>query len=267
MQNLPGIARMPALFIGHGSPMNALEINRYTDTWRHIGASIAKPKSILCVSAHWETRGTAVTAMDKPRTIHDFGGFPQALFDVQYPAPGSSSLAAHVRDLLAPVDVQLNQSWGLDHGVWSVLTHLFPGADVPVVQLSLDSTLDPSAHYALATRLKPLRDEGILIVGSGNVVHNLGEIQWADDAKPQNWAKRFNENVRAHLVAHRHQPLIDFNSLGDDARLSVPTSEHYLPLLYVIATRHTDEVVSLPIDGIEFGSISMLTVTVGIHKD
>ena len=267
MQTLSGIARMPALFIGHGSPMNALEQNRYTDAWRRIGTSIPRPKAILCVSAHWETRGTAVTAMAMPRTIHDFGGFPQALFDVQYPAPGSLLLAARVRELLAPVDVRLDQTWGLDHGAWSVLAHLFPEADVPVVQLSLDTTLEPSAHYSLATSLAPLRDEGILIVGSGNVVHNLGRIQWSEDSRPYDWATGFNEKVRSHLVAHWHQPLIDFASLGDEARLSVPTSEHYLPLLYVIATRNTDEAVSLPVDGIELGSISMLSATVGLHAD
>jgi len=258
---------MPAVFIGHGSPMNALEQNRYTDTWRRIGASLPKPKAILCVSAHWMTRGTAVTAMDKPRTIHDFGGFPQELFEVQYPAPGSPSLAARVRELLAPVNVQLDRSWGLDHGTWSVLVHLFPQADVPVIQLSLDATLEPSAHYALAARLAALRDEGVLIVGSGNVVHNLGRIQWDEDAKPYDWAERFNETVRTHLVAHQHQPLIDFTSLGADARLSIPTPEHYLPLLYVIATRIADEAVSLPVDGFELGSISMLTATVGLKTN
>jgi 4,5-DOPA dioxygenase extradiol len=257
------VARLPAVFFGHGSPMNTLEQNRYTDAWRRIGTSMPKPKAILCVSAHWMTRGTAVTAMDRPRTIHDFGGFPQALFEVQYPAPGDPALAARVRELLAPVDVELDRSWGLDHGTWSVLAHAFPAADVPVVQLSLDASLSPKSHYELAARLAPLRADGVLVVGSGNVVHNLGRMQWAEDAKPYDWAVRFNEHVRTHLTAHKHQPLIDFAAFGTEARLSVPTPEHYLPLLYIIAQQGESENVSLPIDGIEYASIGMLTAVVG----
>jgi len=256
-------ARMPAVFFGHGSPMNALEQNRYTDAWRQIGASMPKPKAILCVSAHWYIRGTAVTAMPQPRTIHDFGGFPQELFEVQYPAPGSPELAARVRELLAPVPVQLDQSWGLDHGTWSVLVHVFPNADVPVVQLSIDASKPAHWHYELAAHLAPLRDKGVLIVGSGNVVHNLGRIQWAEDATPYDWATRFNEKARAHLAAREHQPLIDYLSLDREARLSVPTPEHYLPLLYIIATQDKSDVVSLAVDGIELGSIGMLTAIVG----
>jgi 4,5-DOPA dioxygenase extradiol len=266
-QGMPGTARMPAVFFGHGSPMNALEQNRYTDAWRRLGETLPQPKAILAVSAHWETRGTAVTAMDKPRTIHDFGGFPQELFEVQYPAPGSPLLAARVRELLAPVEVRLDQSWGLDHGTWSVLAHAFPDANVPVVQLSLDASQPPRYHYELGARLAPLRDEGVLIVGSGNVVHNLGRILWAEDARPYDWAVRFNEKVRAHLAAREHQPLIDYASLGDDARLCVPTPEHYLPLLYVLAQQNADETVTLPIDGIELGAIGMLTAIVGLQAD
>ncbi len=259
--------RLPAVFFGHGSPLNALEQNRFTDAWRHIGTALPKPKAILCVSAHWMTRGTAVTAMDKPRTIHDFSGFPQELFEVQYPAPGSPHLAAGVRELLAPVEVQLDQSWGLDHGTWSVLKQVYPDAHVPVVQLSLDANQPPQYHYDLGARLAPLRDEGVLIVGSGNVVHNLGRIQWAEDARPYDWATRFNEKARAHLAARAHQPLIDYLSLDGDARLSVPTPEHYLPLLYIIATQDRSDTVSLPVDGIELGSISMLTAIVGAQAD
>lgn len=258
-------ARMPAVFFGHGSPMNALERNRYTDAWRRLGEALPVPKAILVVSAHWMTRGTAVTAMDKPRTIHDFGGFPQALFEVQYPAPGSPLLAARVRELLAPVSVQLDRTWGLDHGTWSVLAQVFPNANVPVVQLSLDASQPPPYHYELGAHLAPLRDEGVLIVGSGNVVHNLGRIQWAEDARPYDWATRFNEKVRVHLAAREHQPLIDYLSLGSDALLSVPTPEHYLPLLYIIAAQDEDETVSLPVDGIELGSIGMLTAIVGLQ--
>jgi len=260
-------ARMPAVFIGHGSPMNALEQNRYTETWRRIGASMPQPKAILCVSAHWYIRGTAVTAMDRPRTIHDFGGFPQELFEVQYPAPGSPALATRVRELLAPVSVQLDQTWGLDHGAWSVLAHVYPDANVPVVQLSLDASQPAQYHYDLGARLAPLRDEGVLIVGSGNVVHNLGRIQWAEDARPYDWATRFNETARAHLAARKHQPLIDYLSLDNDARLSVPTPEHYLPLLYIISTQDKNDAVSIPVDGIELGSIGMLTAIVGPQAD
>ncbi len=259
----PDLPRMPAVFFGHGSPMNALEQNRYTEAWCGIGAAVPKPKAILCVSAHWYIRGTAVTAMDRPRTIHDFGGFPQELFKVRYPAPGSPSLATRVCELLAPVTVQLEQSWGLDHGTWSVLTHAFPNADVAVVQLSLDATQPPQYHYDLGARLAPLRDEGVLIVGSGNVVHNLERIRWADNAQPYDWALRLNEKVRAHLTAREHQPLIDFGAHGEDARQGIPAPEHYLPLLYILAQQGENETISLPVDGIEHGSIGMLTALVG----
>jgi len=258
--------RMPAVFIGHGSPMNTLEHNRYTETWRRLGESLPKPKAILAISAHWFIRGTAVTAMERPRTIHDFGGFPKELYAVQYPAPGDPSLAARVRDLLAPVDVQLDDTWGLDHGTWSVLAHVFPAADVPVMQLSLDATQSPKFHYELAARLAPLRDEGVLIVGSGNVVHNLGRIQWADDVPPYDWAVRFNDKVRSLLAARDHESLIVFDTLGADARLSVPTPDHYLPFLYVIAQQRRGETVSFPVDGIEYGSVSMLAVVVGLQQ-
>ena len=254
--------RMPAIFFSHGSPMNILARNKYTETWRKLGAS-AKPKAILAVSAHWFTRGTAVTAMEKPKTIHDFGGFPQALFDVQYPAPGAPQLAERVRALLAPVNVHLDQDWGLDHGTWSVLVHAYPGADVPVVQLSIDGTQPPEFHYQLGKHLAPLRDEGVLIAGSGNVVHNLRLMQRANSAPAYDWAVRFHEKVRAALATHDHQVLIDFASLGEDARLSVPTPEHYLPLLYIAALQEKGESMSFAVDGYEAGSLSMLTTVVG----
>ena len=256
---------MPVFFFGHGSPMNALARNRYTDVWRRLGESTPKPKAILAVSAHWITRGTAVTVMERPRTIHDFGGFPRELFEVQYPAPGDPALAGRVRALLAPTEVVPDKSWGLDHGTWSVLVHAFPDADVPVVQLSIDGTKLPNFHYELAKKLAPLRDQGVLIVGSGNVVHNLSRIQWADEAKPYDWAVRFNEKVRGYLAARDHGPLTDFAALGEDARLSVPTPDHYLPLLYVIAQQSENETISLPLDGIEYGSIGMLTAAVGLR--
>lgn len=260
----PDNARMPAVFFGHGSPMNTLEHNRYTEAWQRLGATLPRPKAILAVSAHWTRRGTAVTAMPQPRTIHDFGGFPRELYEVQYPAPGDPALAARVQALLAALAVEADHaSWGLDHGTWSVLAHVYPQADVPVVQLSLDAAQPPRYHYELARRLAPLRDEGVLIIGSGNVVHNLGRIQWAEDATPYDWAMRFNARVRECLQTRDHATLVDFAALGADARLSVPTPEHYLPLLYVIAQQGDDESVSLPVDGIEYGSIGMLTVAVG----
>lgn len=260
MANSP---RMPVLFFGHGSPMNALEINRYTEAWRHMGTAVPKPKSILAVSAHWYTRGTAVTAMPRPRTIHDFGGFPQALFDMKYPAPGDPSLAAQVQKLLKPIEVQLDQSWGLDHGTWSVLIHAFPQADIPIVQLSIDARQTARFHYELAKKLAPLREENILIVGCGNVVHNLDQMQWREDAKAHDWALRFNARVRACLSAHDHEALIDYLNGDEDARLSVPTPEHYLPLLYVIALQQADENISFSVDGIEYASISMLSLALG----
>jgi 4,5-DOPA dioxygenase extradiol len=254
---------MPAVFLGHGSPMNTLEQNRYTQAWRTLGETLPRPRAILAVSAHWQTRGTAVTAMDTPRTIHDFHGFPRALFEVQYPAPGDPALAARVRELLAPLPVALDHDWGLDHGTWSVLAHVYPAADVPVVQLSLDATSSPREHHALATRLAPLRDEGVLIVGSGNVVHNLGRMQWDEGARPCDWAQRFNDRVRAALAAGDHDALIDLPAHGQAAALSVPTVEHYLPLLYVIAQQQAGERATIPVDGIEHGSIGMLATVVG----
>jgi 4,5-DOPA dioxygenase extradiol len=253
---------MPVIFFGHGSPMNTLADNHYTQAWHRLGRSIPRPKAILAISAHWYIRGTAVTAKQKPRTIHDFRGFPQALFDVQYPAPGDPVLAARVRDLLAPVDVHLDSSWGLDHGTWSVLVHAFPDADIPVAQLAMDATQPAQFHYDLGKRLAPLRDEGVLIMGSGNVVHNLGVMNRNSDAAPYDWAERFNAVVRDHLARKAHQPLIDYETWGRDAQLSIPTPDHYLPLLYTAAL-HGNEPVDFAVDGIDLGSISMLSVRFG----
>lgn len=255
---------MPVIFFGHGSPMNTLARNQYTEAWRKLGAAAPKPRAILAISAHWVTRGTAVTAMARPKTIHDFGGFPQALFEVQYPAPGDPQLAARVRELLAPVPVQLDQSWGLDHGTWSVLAHAYPDAAIPVVQLSLDGTKPASFHYELATHLAPLRDEGVLVVGSGNVVHNLMLMRRDGDGPAFEWARRFNEMARAALASGKHQPLIEYERMGEDARLSVPTPEHYLPLLYIAALQAEGEIMSLAVDGYEAGSLGMLTAAAGM---
>jgi 4,5-DOPA dioxygenase extradiol len=256
-------APMPAVFVGHGSPMNALEANRYTEAWRGIGASVPRPRAVLCVSAHWFVRGTRVTAMARPRTIHDFGGFPQALYDVEYPAPGDPGLAAEVRDLLMPMDVALDESWGLDHGTWSVLVHMFPGADMPVLQLSIDGTRPAAFHYELGGRLRALRERGVLVIGSGNIVHNLSAyVRSRPGAAPLDWAVRFETEVRRRLDAGEHGPLIAYETLAADARLSVPTPEHYLPLLYVIG-QADGAPVSYPVEGFAGGSISMLSVQVG----
>ena len=256
-------SRMPAVFFGHGSPMNTLERNKYTEIWRKLGESIPAPKAILCVSAHWYTRGTAVTAMEKPKTIHDFYGFPKELFDVEYPASGDPRLAERVREMLTPVEVQMDESWGLDHGTWSVLKHAYPDADIPVVQLSIDGTQPPEFHYETGKRLAPLRDEGVLVVGSGNVVHNLGVMKRAG-GPAFDWAVRFNEEVREALATRDHQALIEFERLGEDARLSVPTPEHYLPLLYIAALQRNDEEMSFAVDGYEMGSLGMLTAAAGM---
>lgn len=255
--------RMPAVFIGHGSPMNTLERNRYTQTWNRFGRDLPKPKAILAISAHWYISGTAVTAMPTPRTIHDFNGFPPELFAFQYPAAGDPQLAARVAQLLAPLKVHLDQAWGLDHGTWSVLAHVFPEADVPVVQLAMDATQPPAYHYEIASKLAALRDEGVLIVASGNVVHNLRMLQWARDTPPYDWALRFNDQARACLLQRDHAALIDYGKFGEAARLAVPTPEHYLPLLYTIALQRDDEALSILVDGVELGSISMLSFAVG----
>lgn len=255
---------MPAIFFGHGNPLNALATNDYTNAWRTIGRSIRQPKAILCISAHWYIPGTFVTAMEWPRTIHDFGGFPRELYEVKYPAPGDPQLAKHVQELLPPVQVGLDYGWGLDHGTWSVLCHVFPNAEVPVVQLSIDKTQPASYHYELARRLQSLRDEDVLVIGSGNLVHNLHTYAWGEHAaEPFDWTIRFEKEVVSHLLAANHLPLVDYETLGPDALLSVPTPEHYLPLLYVIALQRRTDQVSFPVKGVDGGSISMLSVQVG----
>ena len=255
---------LPAIFFGHGNPMNALADNPYTQAWRRIGEELGKPKAILAISAHWFVPEVGVTIMTAPRTIHDFGGFPRELYQVQYPAPGDPALARRVRGLLAPLPVKLDESWGLDHGTWSVLTHVYPQADVPIVQLSIDAEREASFHFELGQRLAPLRDEGVLIVGSGNLVHNLRTYAWGRAMpQPYDWALRFEEQARAMMLAGETKPLIDYRSLGREALLSVPTAEHYLPLLYVLATRQQGEVIRFPVEGIEGGSISMLAARVG----
>jgi 4,5-DOPA dioxygenase extradiol len=256
--------RMPALFVGHGNPMNAVQESTWSRAWSALGRQLPRPRVVLSISAHWYLSGTAATAMAHPRTIHDFGGFPRELFEVQYPAPGDVALVRRVRELLAPVPVRADLAWGLDHGTWSVLCHIFPDADVPVVQLSIDETRPPGFHYDLGKRLMPLRDEGVLILGSGNVVHNLHTYAWGrHPVEPFDWAARFERFVRDRVQQGDHGPLVDYVSLGRDAELSIPTPEHYLPLLYVLGAGTADEDVAFPAEGMDGGSISMLSIRLG----
>ncbi|MCC7438149.1 MAG: 4,5-DOPA dioxygenase extradiol [Armatimonadetes bacterium] len=254
--------QMPLLFVGHGSPMNAIEQNEFHKEWQRIGKELPRPTAILCISAHWETQGTWVTAMEKPKTIHDFGGFPQALFDVQYPAPGDPALAEHTASLVKSTPVGLDQQWGLDHGCWSVIRPMFPDADIPVLQLSLDYTRPPEWHYALAAELAALRSKGVLILGSGNMVHNL---RMASFRNPQgyDWAIEINEMLKKRINERDHKGVIDYRSLGTAATLAVPTTEHYLPLLYVLGLQGKNEPLTFFNDKTMMGSISMTSVKVG----
>lgn len=256
--------RTPALFLGHGNPMNAIERNDYTEGWARIGKTIPRPKAILCVSAHWYVPGLMVTAMEQPRTIHDFGGFPRELYAYDYPAPGDPQLARRVQELLEPLKAGLDYDWGLDHGTWSVLCHVYPDADIPVVQLSIDETQPAEFHFDLGRRLAPLRDEGILIVGSGNIIHNLHTYAWGrHPVEPFDWAVRFETVARDVILAGDFRPLVEYESLGRDAMLSAPTPDHYLPLLYVLGAAEAGEPVAFPVEGIDGGSVSMLAVQFG----
>ena len=257
-------ALLPAIFFGHGNPMNAVQNNGYTAAWRQVGRTISKPKAILSISAHWFVPETGVTITTAPRTIHDFGGFPRELYQVQYPAAGDPALARRVQAMLAPLPVRLDESWGLDHGTWSVLCHVYPEANIPVVQLSIDETQPAVFHFEIGQKLAPLRGEGVLIVGSGNVVHNLHAYAWGQHMpEPYDWAARFEKEARAMLLAGDNKLLIDYERLGADALLSIPTPDNYLPLLYVIGTRQEREALSFPVEGVDGGSISMLSVQVG----
>lgn len=255
----------PVVFVGHGNPMNALNHDsELARRWRRIGEAMPRPRAIVSVSAHWYIRGTKVTAMEAPRTIHDFGGFPRELYEMQYPAPGDPQLAARLVALLTPTNVELDVSWGLDHGTWSVLTHMFPDADIPVVQLSIDRNQPAAFHYDLAQRLSPLRDEGILIFGSGNLVHNLHAYSWGDHSgAAYPWALEFETKARELIQAHEHGPLIAYETLGPPALQSVPTPDHYLPFIYAIALCRGEESLSYPVEGFDGGSISMLSMQIG----
>ena len=255
---------MPALFLGHGNPMNALAQNAYTAGWAAIGRALPRPQAVLAISAHWYIPGCGVTANALPQTIHDFGGFPPELYEVQYPAPGRPELARRVKELLAPVPVKLDDSWGLDHGTWSVLTHLFPRADIPVVQLAIDERQPPLYHYEVGKRLAALREEGVLIVGSGNLVHNLHSYAWGRaGVEAYDWAVRFETRVQELLLAGDDAPLVAYEGLGRDALLSIPTPDHYLPLLYILGLRRQEDSITFPVEGVDAGSVSMLAVRIG----
>jgi len=257
--------KMPVLFLGHGSPMNAIEENQFVIGFRNLAKTLPQPNAILCVSAHWFTNGTKVTAMEMPRTIHDFGGFPQALFDVQYPAKGSPELALETKQLLQTVDVELDEHWGLDHGAWSVIKHLYPDANVPVIQLSIDYTKSAQYHFELAQKLSDLRHKGILIVGSGNIIHNLRLVDFQNFEKDDygyDWAIEIREKVNNYLLDGNFQPLIDFETQSRAFQLAIPTPEHYLPLIYTLGLKDKKEELSLFNDKLLGGSLSMTSVKI-----
>lgn len=259
-------ALMPALFVGHGSPMYAIEENEFVQTWRNLGDELPKPNAILAVSAHWETRGTQVTAMRQPQTIHDFGGFPQALYNVQYPAPGSPELANETIQTVQSTAVTPDERWGLDHGTWSVIRRIYPNADIPVVQLSLDYNKTPQQHYELAKELAALRKKGVMIVGSGNIVHNLRQVAWDkpdDEEYGHDWAIEANELVKKLILENDHKALINYNALGRAMQLAAPTPDHFLPLLYTLALKQGDEKISFFNDKAVMGSLTMTSVKIG----
>jgi 4,5-DOPA dioxygenase extradiol len=257
---------MPVLFLGHGSPMNAIEENEFVEGFRHIGKSIPRPEAILCVSAHWETRGTFVTAMEQPKTIHDFGGFPKALYEVQYPAPGSPELAGAIKSLVKATNVELDYKWGLDHGAWSVIKHLYPDANVPVIEMSLDYYQTPQYHYDLMKELSPFRKQGVLVIGSGNMVHNLGLVAWDKfnaDNYAFDWATEASDKMKTYILNGDHDKLINYRCHGRAFELAIPTPEHFLPLLYALALKEENEDIQLFNDKAVAGSLTMTSVMIG----
>ena len=263
----PQDEKMPMLFVGHGSPMNAIEDNEFTQRWTALGSEIRKPTAVLCISAHWLTRGTFVTAMSAPKTIHDFGGFPKALFDVQYPAPGSPEIAQQTANLVKTTNIGLDHDWGLDHGTWSVVKQMYPKADIPVLQLSIDYHQSAAYHYELAKAFGDLRKKGVLIIGSGNMVHNLGMIDWTKREPNANfgfdWAIEINTKFKELITDGNHQPLINYETLGQAAKNAIPTPDHYYPLLYVLAMQEKQEAVSFFNDTAVMGSLTMTSVKIG----
>ena len=258
--------KMPVLFLGHGSPMNAIEENDFVKGFRNISQNIPKPKAIICVSAHWETNGTFITAMQQPKTIHDFGGFPKALYEVQYPAPGSPTLAKEVKEQITGTNIGLDEKWGLDHGAWSVIKHLYPNADIPVLELSLDYTKGPQYHYELAKQLQSLRSKGVLIIGSGNMVHNLGMVAWDKlNAGPYgyDWALEASAKMKQFITEGNHQALINYGAQGKSFQLAIPSPDHYLPLLYSLALKDEKDDISFFNDEPVAGSLTMTSLKIG----
>ena len=260
--------KMPVLFLGHGSPMNAIEENEFAEGWRNIGKTIPIPVAVLCISAHWETRGTFVTAMEKPKTIHDFGGFPEELYEVQYPAPGSPELAREIKNLVTKNRVGLDEKWGLDHGCWSVVKHLYPDAEVPVLQMSMDYYLSAQQHYDLAKELPVLRSKGVLIIGSGNMVHNLGMVAWnkLNDTYGFDWAIEAGEKMKKYILSGDHEQLINYRSQGRAFDLAIPTPDHYLPLLYALALQEKDDTIKIFNDKPVGGSLTMTSIRIEWRK-
>ena len=264
-ENFNDTAKMPVLFLGHGSPMNAIEENEFVNAFRELGKELVRPKAILCISAHWETKGTFVTTMQNPPTIHDFGGFPKELFEVQYPAPGSPELAKETKKIITKTEVGLDDNWGLDHGAWSVIKHLYPKADIPVIQLSIDFSQPPLYHYELAKEIAILRQKGILIIGSGNMVHNLGLVDWKKlkgEAFAYDWAIEANEKMKNYILKDDHNKLINFKAQGKAFDLAIPTPEHYLPLIYTLALKDKNEVISIFNDKPVGGSLTMTSIKI-----
>ena len=258
--------KMPVLFIGHGSPMNGIETNKFSQTWLKLAKEIPVPKAVLCISAHWLTKGTHVTAMVKPKTIHDFGGFPQALFDVQYPAPGNPELAAETKKIVSSTDVGLDHDWGLDHGTWSVVRQMYPLANIPVLQLSIDYNRPAQYHYDLAKQLSSLRNKGVLIIGSGNMVHNLGMVDFSrlsDADYGFDWAIEMNQKFKTKILNRDHASLIDWKSMGKAAELAIPTPDHYYPLIYTLALQDKNESAVFFNDNAVGGSLTMTSVKFG----
>ena len=257
---------MPVLFVGHGSPMNGIEDNEFSERWSRMGKELAQPAAVLCISAHWFTRGTFVTAMERPQTIHDFSGFPKALFDVHYPAPGSPELADATKSIIRKTGVVLDHEWGLDHGCWSVVRRMYPGANIPVLQLSIDATKPPQWHFELAKELSSLRKKGVLIIGSGNIVHNLGMLDWQKPDTGYDWALEMDTAFKAFIVQGSYDKLINYPALGKAALLSIPTAEHYLPLLYTLGLKERGESVSFFNEKLTMGSLSMTSLRIDKSK-
>lgn len=261
-----GEALMPVLFIGHGSPMNGIEDNDFSNRWKQLAKEIPVPKAVIVVSAHWMSRGTKITAMDFPQTIHDFGGFPDELFNVQYPAPGSPTIAKETASIIHSTQVEMDHDWGLDHGTWTIVRHMYPDANIPVLQLSIDYTKPPQYHYDLAKELHELRKKGILIIGSGNMVHNLRMVAWNKLNEKEygyDWANQINNTFKEHISSGTHDMLINYELLGKEAKLAIPTPEHYIPLLYTLGAKSKKDDISFFNDRAVGGSLTMTSVRIG----